>query len=371
VNTTSAGPFMIRNQFSGGRFVRQGKRLQFSAGLSPTFFGFFPGVGPLERIRHSISPLVSYRYAPGARVSDEFARVVDPTDSTLNARSDPQQTISFGLSQNIEAKLRRPAGDTAGREPRKLRLLGINTTGVSYNFEQAKQPGRTGWQTQTLGNTFASDLLPGFDLRTTHDLWDGQVGLADSKFSPFLTQLSTSFSVSPATIQGIARLFGLSRRQEAPGGGAGGTGVGQAPPPPYGQSCPPICSGGAPRFGAARSAAGFGLSVGYTSTRSRPPKDTTGGTGLFPSGGQSQQQLTLNLNFSPTANWTASWSTLYDMNTQQFGQHYVRLERDLRRWHASFAFAKSPTGSFAFNFYVALIDQPDIKFDYEQQSLQR
>jgi hypothetical protein len=59
------------------------------------------------------------------------------------------------------------------------------------------------------------------------------------------------------------------------------------------------------------------------------------------------------------------------MNTRQFGQHYVRLERDLRRWHASFAFAKSPTGSFAFNFYVALIDQPDIKFDYEQQSLQR
>src|SRR2546426_9166405 len=48
----------------------------------------------------------------------------------------------------------------------------------SYNFEQAKQPGRTGWQTQSIGNTFASDLLPGFSLRTTHDLWDGPVGLA-------------------------------------------------------------------------------------------------------------------------------------------------------------------------------------------------
>src|SRR5207245_1000009 len=50
VNTTSAGPFMIRNQFSDGRFVRQGKRLQFAASMSPTFFGFFPGIGPLERI---------------------------------------------------------------------------------------------------------------------------------------------------------------------------------------------------------------------------------------------------------------------------------------------------------------------------------
>src|SRR3989454_12805238 len=76
----------------------------------------------------------------------------------------------------------------------------------SYNFEQAKQPGRTGWQTQSIGNTFASDLLPGFSLRTTHDLWDGPVGLATSEFSPFLTSLTASFSVSPATIRGIASL---------------------------------------------------------------------------------------------------------------------------------------------------------------------
>src|SRR6266576_3040600 len=53
VNATSAGPFMIRNQFTGGQFVHQGKRLQFSASVTPTFFGFFPGFGPFSRIRHS------------------------------------------------------------------------------------------------------------------------------------------------------------------------------------------------------------------------------------------------------------------------------------------------------------------------------
>src|SRR6266480_1834791 len=56
------GPFMIRNQFSGGEFVRQGKRLAFNVGVSPTFFCFFPGFGPLARIRHSISPQISYQY---------------------------------------------------------------------------------------------------------------------------------------------------------------------------------------------------------------------------------------------------------------------------------------------------------------------
>jgi len=44
---------MIRNQFTNGRFLRQGKRLQFSAGLSPTFFGFLPGIGR-SPIRHAI-----------------------------------------------------------------------------------------------------------------------------------------------------------------------------------------------------------------------------------------------------------------------------------------------------------------------------
>ena len=375
VNTTSAGPFMIRNQFSDGRFVHQGKRLQFAATMSPTLFGFFPGIGPLDRIRHSLSPLISYRYAPGAQVSADFARVLDPTGQTLNARTDPQQTISLGLSQNIEAKLRRPAGDTSGQAARKIRLLGLNTDAVSYNFEQAKQPGRTGWQTQSIGNTFASDLLPGFSLRTTHDLWDGPVGLATSEFSPFLTSLTASFSVSPATIRGIASLLGLAKKAETPATPPA-TGTGTTPPPAYGQSCPPVCSGSAQGGyrpgGAAGGGRGFGLAVGYTSSRTRPPKVTTPGTGTFlPSTLASQRQLTLNMNFSPTALWTASWSTLYDLNTRQFGQHYVRLERDLRRWHASFAFVKSPNGNFAFNFYVALIDQPDIKFDYEQQSLQR
>src|SRR5206468_9375631 len=107
---------------------------------------------------HSISPQISYQYAPGATVDSAYAHALDPSDTTLNARSDPQQTISFGLSQNFEAKLRPAAGDTTS-EPRKIRLLAINTSSISYNFQQAKMARRTGWQTGTLSNTFSSDLL--------------------------------------------------------------------------------------------------------------------------------------------------------------------------------------------------------------------
>src|SRR6266498_2987893 len=217
LNTTSGGPFMIRNQFTGGRYVRQGKRPAFSMSLSPTFFGFFPGFGPLSRIRHSISPQISYQYAPGVAVPLEFSHAIDPTGLALNSHTDPQQTISIGLSQTFEAKLKPPAGDTASeKEPRKIRLLSISTSAIGYNFEQAKQAHHTGWQTGTLTNTFLSDLVPSFQLSITHDLWKGQVGTDSAKFKPFLQNVSASFTVTPATLQGLGRMFGLRPRPAQP-----------------------------------------------------------------------------------------------------------------------------------------------------------
>ncbi len=382
VNATSAGPFMLSNQFSHGAFVTQGKRLQFSAGLSPAFFGFLPGIGPLARIRHSISPIISYFFAPAARVDSAYSIALDPTDTLLNSRSDPQQTISIGLSQNFEGKLRAAAKDSGvgggggpqQQQARKLRLLSVNTSAVQYNFEQAKQPGRTGWQTQTLSNTFASDLLPNFSLSVVHDLWDGPVGLSSSQFSPFLTNVNASFAVSPGTLRGVARLLGFH-----PGGEAGPPPA--VPPPsttPPG-AAPPMFGGptsglgglGMPGAGGGGGGPGFSLNVTYSSTRIRPPKPDNLGNVPAVASQAGQQQLNLNTSFKPTEKWQANWATSYDVVTRQFGQHVLRLERDLHRWHASFAFVKSPNGNFAFTFYVSLLDQPDIKFNYEQQTLQQ
>jgi Tat protein translocase TatC len=357
VNQTGAGPFMLRNQFSGGAFVRQGKRLAFSASLSPTFFGFFPGVGPLERIRHSVSPSLSYQYALRAKVPEEYARALDPTRSTFNARSDPQQTISLSLTQTFDAKLRRPRGDTASAaEVRKIKLLGISTSAISYNFEQAKIPGRTGWQTGSLSNTISSDLLPGnFSVSLTHDLWRGSVGTDSAKFDPFLTSISTpTINVTSGTLRAIGGLLGL------------GLGVARPAAPP-----PADTSGGAGQggFGQQKSGAfksagtGFRMSLGFSIRRFRP---SPGATTSTRAGGL--QQVTMATAFSPTRNWALSWNTIYDRQTRQFGYHSVNLERNLHRWHASFAFNKTANGNFSFSFNIALTDQPDIKFDYDQRT---
>ena len=366
VNQTSAGPYMIRNQFTNGDFVQQGKRLQFNIGVTPTFFGFLPGFGPIARIRHSISPIISYAFAPGATVSDAYRNAIDPTHTLLNSGSDPQQTISLGLSQNFEAKLKPPAGDTTAQAAsRKLRLLSINTSSIQYNFEQAKQPGRTGWQTQTLSNSFASDLLPGFSLSITHDLWNGQVGTDTAKFDPFLTSVSATFAITPATIHGIGSLFGLGKTtgpQAAPATPpAGPEAQPGAPPSPFGTK-QFVGPGALPPGGGQ----GFNLSINFTESRSRPVPPAPG-TILLPGNGETRQ-AGLNLSFQPTAKWSANWSSQYDFVARQFGLHQISLQRDLHRWHASFSFLKSPNGNFAFSFYVSLLDQPDIKFNYEQQS---
>ena len=365
-NQTSAGPFMLRNMFSGGEFVRQGKRLAFSLSASPSFFGFFPGFGPLSRIRHSISPLVSYQYAPGATVPVAYARALDPTGRNPNARSDPQQTISLGLSQNFEAKLKPAAGDTAAnQEPRKIKLLSINTSAISYNFEQAKQPHGVGWQTPSVSNTFLSDLLPGFQLGIVHDLWKGgRVGSDSAKFDPFLQSVNASFQITPATLAGVGRMLGLSARPTpapAPdtttqtGGGTGSPDFRRY----QGGTRDPYQRGSG--MGAGGHGKEFALAVQFSSTRNRldTPEDRKRA---------GRQTAGLNLAFSPTRNWTANWRTSYDLVTRQFADHSITFQRDLRRWRASFSFYKTGTGNIAFSFNITLTDQPDIKFDYDQRT---
>jgi Tat protein translocase TatC len=364
---TTGGPFMIRNRNTKGAWVRQGKRLSFGASLSPSFFGFFPGFGPLSRIRHKISPTVNWNFAPAANVPEDYARAIAGAGATPDLRSPVQNRISVGLTQNFEGKLKPAPGDTTTdpRNARKVKLLAISTSSVVYDFERAKQPGLTGWQTQTLSNQFTSDLLPGFSFGTTHDLWLGAVGTDTARFKPFLTRLSARFTISERTVRSVVGLLG--GRGPSPGD------EGEAVPLDTAATTGMIPGQSGDRFqdydrrprgGSGRRP--FSLAVTYDDQRTRPEVTAAG------SGGARDANRTLGLavGFDPTRNWSLSWSTQYNITDGEFGQHVIRLERDLHRWRATFQFLKSPNGNFAFNFFISLLDQPDIKFQYDQQTLE-
>ena len=115
VNKTG-GAYLVRSPYSGGAFVSQGKRLGYNLSVSPTFFGLFGGIGPVARFRHSISPSISWSYSPASTIPEAYARAISTNDSVINTHIPASQTLSFGLTQNLEAKLRPPplpAGDTS------------------------------------------------------------------------------------------------------------------------------------------------------------------------------------------------------------------------------------------------------------------
>ena len=73
---------------------------------------------------------------------------------------------------------------------------------------------------------------------------------------------------------------------------------------------------------------------------------------------------------NPTEHWDLSWRTSYDLELGQFNDHAVRLTRDLHRWQANFDFLKTATGNWTFRFEVSLLDNRDLKFDYQQRNLE-
>ena len=69
--------FWLRSEQNGGKFVHQSKRAVFGLSATPTLFALFPGFGPITRFRHSITPVISYSYAPTGNISSEFLRALN------------------------------------------------------------------------------------------------------------------------------------------------------------------------------------------------------------------------------------------------------------------------------------------------------
>jgi hypothetical protein len=346
--------FAIRNRQSGGAWVIQGKKLNFSLSSTPTLFAFYPGFGPLARIRHTFAPLIQFSYSPAASISQDFANAITPPGQIPQLRIPPTQTLSIGLNNTFEGKTKPQPGDTTGNTAKKIKLLSISTSALTYDFEQAKEPGKTGWTSQTISNSFLTDLLPGFNLRITHDLWRGVVGTDTAKFEPFLTSLQTNFTLTGNTFRAIGSLFGLGGGGGPRSSGQRGQDLGQQPYDAQG--------GRQTTFFSANQVSlpnrPFSINLNYTLSRTRP----------IP--GQLEVPSQKNLNFttglSPTRFWTLQWNAQYNLTLSRFESQTVALQRDLHDWRAQFNFTRNASGSFAVYFSIFLIDLPDLKFDYNQ-----
>jgi hypothetical protein len=404
-NNVDPGPFWVRSQFTGGRYVAQSKRLTYGIGVAPTFFGLWPGIGPLTRIRHAISPRLSYNYSPRANVDREFLRATNRTAADYLGNLAVNQ-LTLSLSQTFEGKLRSEGDTLDPAAGRKLKLLSLNFTPLSYDFERARVTG-SGFTTANLTTDVASDLLPGLSLSIGHSLFQGSPLSDTAVFKPFRENISASFTINQqsAIISAIARVFGRAVPQATPTIER----LDSAPDDALAQRL-----AGTPVAGSTRrdrelalpTTGAWQASFTFSSTRQRPPvggnviefdpaencrgflaqpliydqcllEQLTRPTSATPFENvvgapfiriPPRETLQWHTNFHITPKWAAQWNTTYDFRAAEFASQQVTLIRELHDWRTNFAFTKAQNGNFSFMFFISLIAQPDLRFNYNQHT---
>ncbi len=407
---------MLRSDSTAGERIPGPTRIDFTANLQTSVYGFWPGVGPFSRIRHRIQPRINYNYSPEPDLSDRQQEFFD-----LSGLRE-QNAVSLTLSQTFEAKYREeeeeeevgaaaddapgdivvddptggipgdPADDdvladavpgAAAGEPqrvstgRKITLLSLSTSAIAYDWVRAREEG-FGFTRTTLENSMRSDLLRGFSVRITHDLFEtpdaaGEEIESTPRFSPHLSGVNASFSVDNDSW--LFRTLGLGgdpEAEEEEDAGVADTLEMDADEGLVGADDDRLVADerggqlgllGGERGRGAGEAPGMGgagdWSASLTYSLLRPRDEAIR---------DRNQMIQGTLRFQPTAGWSVNWRTGYSVTDREFSDHVVTLTRDLHRWQANFDFVKVQNGNFSLQFRVSLRDNPDLKVEYEQRS---
>lgn len=358
-------------------FVAAPTRVSFGASLKTDIYGFFPGFGGYETIRHKFSPSFSYEWSPEVKPTELQKDVF--RSQALQARN----AMSVTLNQTFEAKRAQPdsaqnaggqqqsgSGPRAAQTSQIVQLLGIRTSVVNYDFVQADSSGffLAGFQTTRLSNTISSDFLQGLSVSMDHDLFEDEIGddgrLASRSFAPHLSSVNLGFSLNSNS--GIFRLLGFGggdqaqqqqvqeEEEPAPADAFTSPGVDESSIIPGTSS--PGQQAAQPRAGG-RGGAGWQANLSYALQRPRDPDALA------------SQVINGTITLHPTAQWDLNWRTSYDLERGSFNDHTIRLTRDLHRWQAHFDFLQTATGNWQFRFEVSLTDNQELKFDYQQRNL--
>ncbi|MDH3734087.1 MAG: putative LPS assembly protein LptD [Gemmatimonadota bacterium] len=392
------------------RYIAAPTRIRMGATLSTDIFGFLPGFGPFERIRHKVSPRFSYSYSPAVEVPDSLLSIPGfPISSSA-----PQNRLGISLNQTFEAKLREdieldaeeqallegrdivadsiqsradslartaadsaaaaappdsagvvsdsvtvrdslavrstPARPTPPPRQRNVVLLGINSSSLDFDFSKKGEPALV---TDQWSHRINSDLLRGLSLNLTLDMFDGRG--TERTLAPILSAVTGGFTFSSA--RGLGGLFGLGggqgQRRDDPDRRLTSANDRRYRMQSFDENPDPLDPG-------LRSGGPWTLGLTYSLQRFREDESAQG-----------RQSLGATLALNPTPNWRLSWRTNYNLTDKTFGEHLVALDRDLHRWIASFIFSRAPNGNFIFSMSVSLRDAPDLKFDYDQRTFDR
>jgi hypothetical protein len=379
-------------------FVSAPMRVSFGATLKGDLYGIRNNVLGFEAIRHKISPSITWDWSPesaptqlqrnvfGVRALQPKNAIAVTINQTWEAKRKPEEpdstvaaadtiavadSIMAAAVERAEADSASLVADTASGPAEQLTtppisLLALRTSVVRYDFVQADSIGSflSGFETTRLSNQISSDYLRGLSISADHELFDETPaeGEAPRVFAPHLSQVNFSFALSSNSQ--IFRWLGFlgADEEESPADQQDDEELQDLDPfeamGPTDESS--IVPGGRrePRAPRAQGSGG-GWNANFSYALQRPRGE----------GALVNQMLTGTVTLRPTEMWDVSWRTAYDLERNAFNDHTIRLTRDLHRWQANFDFLQTATGNWSFRFEVSLIDNSDLKFDYQQRNL--
>ncbi|TVP78776.1 MAG: LPS-assembly protein LptD, partial [Gemmatimonadales bacterium] len=305
---------------------------------------------------------------------EDGAETTDATDEDTG--DDPEDSDEGAEAGGAEVPGLSDEGLRRQPPSRVVTLLSLSTSALAYDLVRADSLGRfsDGFTTTSLRNTVRSDYFRALDLSFSHNLWEDPGESADGRrsFSPHLEQLSLGFRLNDDSrvVNALAGLLGVDRSEEEDHD-HGLTGV-QADEDSFAEGAGRgdgfdqnrVLPGGAREGtdGPAARRQGWDARIQYSLRRPRSPASAP------TSGSLRRQTVRGSLNFQPTLNWEASWSTSYDLEEQRFNDHALQLVRDLHEWEARFGFRQAANGNWSFQFEVSLRANEDLRFDYQQRN---
>jgi len=278
---------------------------------STTIYGtFFPGLGPLQGVRHVADLSASYSYSPENKGVKDF-----PSVGGIGLSSSKASSVSLSMTQRLHLKLR------AGETSRKVENVLTWNSSTSYNF--LAQPGVFPWSSMshTLrlkpGGPFSSDI------GLTHDL--------------------ETWTRSRLTINSnLSLTFGR--------GGRGSAATAEPSPVTGGFGSTGGISIG-PQETLPSQAASGPWSVGLTHTFS-----------VGKAWDSNRSTLNLSTSLNPTRKWSLRWAVYFDLTEHEVTSQSYTLTRDLHCWHLSFDHQMRGDRT-TYRLLINVKDLPDIKYE--------
>ena len=417
-----SGPFWVASERTNGKYVHQSKRITSGLSASPTLFGFFPGLRPVPA--HSPPDQAAHSATRGRPPATSATSISRASDDAKGLPRQPGRTVTFGLTQNFEAKVGTQRHD-ANREPdRRFDLLSINFDAALVRLRaRAESRRRTatlklaGFTTETWGYTLQLRAAAGLRLLEQllalpgqHAERHGEVQAVSHEHLGVVELQPRSESVrgSRAALRqsgARSRKAGTAERSSCVPSGRR-TGAAHSPrsrsraaraaatassfrrrrvarvlhvqpssPRPAGRRQQRHRLRSAARCEQIRRATNPFLLDACLAQAARSADDRHAGD--VADGRRTvyhippTTSLNCDISFNLTPKWAAHWQTTYDFERHEFASHIVQLQRELHDWRAIFGFTQSPNGNFAFNFTIALKAEPDLKFDYNRKTVAR